>query len=231
LIPPVPLLLELGELLPELDPAGPQSFIAFCEPLVWPPLVLAPGLVDEPLALGLLEPELEPVVDLLVLPLELVEPDRLFIAVELPGAQSVRLLFAGPLFPVLVLAPGVVLVEPPVLLVCASAAVPSDRARIDAAVRTRRFIRCPPCGSEASFGRCLEEKPPGTMARSGLAAKSPDTGRCATPRRSGKEKGPHRDAAQVQGGKARRTCNAHRRTGLAPQEKNRPDFLNKWLTR
>jgi len=34
LIPLVPLLLELGELMPELDPPGPQSFIAVCEPLV-----------------------------------------------------------------------------------------------------------------------------------------------------------------------------------------------------
>ena len=158
MIPLVPLLLELGELMPELDPPGPQSFVAVCEPLVWPPLVLAPGLVDEPLALGLLEPELEPVVDLLVLPLELVEPDGLFVAVELPGPQSVRLLFVAPLFPVLVLAPGLVPVEPPVLPVCASAAVPSDRARIDAAVRARRFIRCPPCGNEASLGTLLGGK-------------------------------------------------------------------------
>jgi hypothetical protein len=158
LIPLVPLLLELGELLPEVDP---QSFIAVCDPVL--PLELAPGLVDEPLALGLLE--LEPV----VLPLELVEPDGLFIAEELPGPQSVRLLFIAPLFPVLVL--GLVLVEPPVLLVCASAAVPSDRARIDAAVRTRRFIRCPPCTSEASPGT-LPGKLPAAAARSGLAAES-----------------------------------------------------------
>jgi hypothetical protein len=146
LIPLVPLLLELGELLPDVEPPGPQSFIAVFDP----PLELAPGLVDEPLALGLLEPELEPVVEPLVLPLELVEPDGLFIAEEPPGPQS--LLFIAPPVPVPLLAPGLVLVEPPVLLVCASAAVLSDRARIDAAVRTRRFIRCPPCGSEASPG-------------------------------------------------------------------------------
>jgi hypothetical protein len=147
LIPLVPLLLELGELLPDVEPAGPQSFIAVCDPLV--SLELAPGLVDDPLALGLLEPELEPVVEPLVLPLELVEPDGLF-AKELPGPQSV--LFIAPLVPVLLLVPGLVLVEPRVPLVCTSAAVPSDRARIDAAIRTRRFIRCPPCASEASPG-------------------------------------------------------------------------------
>jgi hypothetical protein len=226
LIPLVPLLLELGELLPDLEPAGPQSFIAVCDPLV--PLELAPGLVDDPLALGLLEPELEPVVEPLVPPLELVEPDGLFIAEELPGQQSV--LFIAPPVPVLVLAPGLVLVEPPVLLVCASAAVPSDRARIDAAARTRRFIRCPPCASEASPGTLPEEKPPacGDPFRSSRKVARYWTAR--HPHRSGKEKGPHRNAAQVQGGKARRTCNAHRRTGLAPHEKNRPEFLNKWLT-
>ena len=125
MIPLVPLL-ELGELLPEVAP-GPQSFIAVCDLLV-------------PLALGLLEVELEPAVEPVVLPLELVEPDGLFIAEELPGAQSVRLLFIAPLVPLLLLAPGLVLVEP-VLLVCAIAAVPSESARIDAAVRTRRFIR------------------------------------------------------------------------------------------
>jgi hypothetical protein len=156
LIPLVPVLLELGELLPEVDPLGPQSFIAVCDPVL--PLELAPGLL-----------ELEPVVEPLVVPLELVEPDGLFIAEELPGPQSVRLLFIAPLFPVLVL--GLVLVEPPVLPVCASAAVPSDRARIDAAVRTRRFIRCPPCTSEASPGT-LPGKPPAAAARSGLAAES-----------------------------------------------------------
>ena len=222
----VPLLLELGELLPDAEPPGPQSFIAVFDPLV--PLELAPGLVVEPLALGLLEPELEPVVEPLVPPLELVEPDGLFVAEELSGPQSV--LFIAPLVPVLLLAPGLVLVEPPVLLVCASAAVPSDRARIDAAVRTRRFIRYPPCASEASPGTL----PGGKTAACGgpfrSSRKVAHFWMTRHPCRSGKEKGPHRNAAQVQGGKARRTCNAHRRTGLAPHEKNRPEFLNKWLT-
>ena len=185
MIPLVPPLLELGELLPDVAP-GPQSFIAVCEPLVLLPLEFALGLVDEPLALGLLEPELEPAVEPVVLPLELVEPEGLFIAVELPGPQSVRPLFSAPLVPVLLLAPGLVLVEPPVL-VCASAAVPSDRARIDAAVRTRRFIRYPPCISEASLGTLPGGKLPGAATRSGLAAKSPNTERRTT-RTSGQRK-------------------------------------------
>lgn len=133
-MPLVPLLLELGALLPDVEAPGPQSFIAVCDP----PLALAPGPVDEPLRLEL-EPEVEPVVALLP---ELVEPEGPFIAVELPGPQSVRLFFIAPLVPLLVL--GLVPVEPPVLLVCASAAVPSESARIDAAVRTRRFIGGPP---------------------------------------------------------------------------------------
>ncbi len=216
MIPLVPL--PLGELLPDVAPLVPQSFIAVCDPPAAP--VLVPGLVDEPLALGL------PEVELVLLPLELVEPDGIFVAVELPGPQSVRLLFIAPLVPLLVL--GLVLVAPPLLLVCASAAVPSESARIDAAVRTRRFIGDPPCASEASPGT-LPEKPPAATPRSGLAAKSRSAGQRTTSI-SPKEKGPHRNAAQVQGGKARRTCNALRRTGLAPQEKNRPEFLNKWLT-
>lgn len=144
LIPLVPLL--VGELLPDVAPLVPQSFIAVCDPPVAP--VLVPGLVDEPLALGL--PEVEPV----LLPLELVEPDGIFVAVELPGPQSVRLLFIAPLVPLLVL--GLVLVAPPLLLVCASAAVPSESARIDAAVRTRRFIGDPPVQARRLLGRCLK---------------------------------------------------------------------------
>jgi hypothetical protein len=160
LIPLVPLLLELGEVLPD-EASGPQSVIAVCDLLV--PLVLAPGLVDEPLALGLLEVEAEPAVEPVVLSLELVEPDGLFIAEELPGPQSVRSLFIAPLVPVLLLAPGLVLVEP-VLLVCAIAAVPSESARIDAAVRTRRFIRSSSLSSETSPGTLPEEKPMGAAA-------------------------------------------------------------------
>lgn len=214
LIPLVPLL--VGELLPDVAPLVPQSFIAVCDPPVAP--VLVPGLVDEPLALGL--PEVEPV----LLPLELVEPDGIFVAVELPGPQSVRLLFIAPLVPLLVL--GLVLVAPPLLLVCASAAVPSESARIDAAVRTRRFIGDPPVQARRLLGRCLKNHrlrhhvPVSPQSRAMLDSAPP----------APKEKGPHRNAAQVQGGKARRTCNALRRTGLAPQEKNRPEFLNKWLT-
>lgn len=65
-MPLVPLLLELGALLPDVEAPGPQSFIAVCDP----PLELARGLVDEPLRLEF-EPEVEPVVVLLP---ELVEP-------------------------------------------------------------------------------------------------------------------------------------------------------------
>lgn len=55
---------------------------------------------------------------------------------ELPGPQSV----AWPM--VLELVPGLAVLAPPVvLLVCAMAAVPSVRAKMDAAVTIRRFIR------------------------------------------------------------------------------------------
>ncbi len=185
MIPLVPLLLELGELLPDVA-SGPQSVIAVCELLV--PLVLAPGLVDEPLALGLLEVEAEPAVEPVVLPLELVEPDGLFIAEELPGPQSVRLLFIAPLVPVLLLAPGLALVEP-VLLVCAIATVPSESARIDAAVRTRRFIRSSSLYKRDVPWDAASRKTHGCGRRSGLAAKSRNAGRRATRARCEKKKG------------------------------------------
>ena len=155
----------LGDEVPE-EVLGPQSFIAVVLLLLPAPLgsfeaelllesfeaePLALGLLVEPvLALGLLLPELEPV---------------LFEAV-LPGGQSV--LFADmppevePLVPDLSLlvldlslAPA-----PVVVLVCAIAAVPRLKAMIDAAVRRRRFIRYPPLNeaprqAESRPGRCF----------------------------------------------------------------------------
>jgi hypothetical protein len=127
----------LGELLPDELP-GPQSFIAVV------PLLLVP------VPLLLLE------LGLLVVPL-LLEPGLLAAAL-LPGGQSLLDMpreapdapeVAPALFPVEVpLVPALVpdlLSAPVVVLVCAIAAVPTVSARIEAAVRRRRFIRCPPC--------------------------------------------------------------------------------------
>jgi hypothetical protein len=113
------------ELLPE-EPLGPQSLIAVV-PLL--PLELALPLALEP---GLL------------------------VAAELPGPQSLLdMPLDGPdielLVPVLV--PDFPLVPPVVLLVCAIAAVPSVSAMIDAAVRRRRFIRCPSFKGGVPFRR------------------------------------------------------------------------------
>src|SRR5581483_853749 len=126
--------------------SGPQSVIAVCELLV--PLVLAPGLVDEPLALGLLEVEAEPAVEPVVL----------------------------------------ALVEP-VLLFCAIAAVPSESARIDAAARTRRFIRSSSLYKRDVPWDAASRKTHGCGRRSGLAAKSRNAGRRATRARCEKKKG------------------------------------------
>jgi hypothetical protein len=125
------------ELLPE-EPLGPQSFIAVV-PLLPLPLELALPL---PLA-----PEL---------PLPLALEPGLLVSAELPGPQSLLdVPLDGPdielLVPVLV--PDFPLVPPVVLLVCAIAAVPSVSAMIDAAVRRRRFIRCPSFKGGVPFRR------------------------------------------------------------------------------
>jgi hypothetical protein len=124
---------ELPELLPDEAP-GPQSFIALELLLPLAPLVLELGLDVVPLA-----PELEPGL-LAALP---------------PGAQSVLDMpreapDVEPLVPALV--PDLPPVVPVVLLVCAIAAVPRVSAMIEAAVRRRRVIRCPPLKSGAPQG-------------------------------------------------------------------------------
>ena len=99
---------------------------------------------------------------LVVVPLELA-PGLLDAEALLPGGQSLldrpreAPEVAPALLPVVVpLVPALVpdlLPAPVVLLVCAIAAVPSVRARIDAAVRRRRFIRSPPCEKRRPAGR------------------------------------------------------------------------------
>ncbi|HEX7969860.1 MAG TPA: hypothetical protein VF502_16670 [Stellaceae bacterium] len=143
------------ELLPEELP-GPQSLIAVVPllPLALEPfeaeLLLEPGLLVEPAppALGLLVPELEPM---------------LFEAELPPGPQSVLLddmpPDVEPLVPAVVPDLPLLVPAPVVVLVCAIAAVPRVNAMIDAAVRRRRFIRCPPLNeaprqAESPRGRC-----------------------------------------------------------------------------
>ncbi|HKW55253.1 MAG TPA: hypothetical protein VJO12_16290 [Stellaceae bacterium] len=202
----------LGELLPDELP-GPQSFIAVVPLLLLSamPLVLELGLLVEP-APALLEP-------------------GLLAAALLPGGQSLLDMLCEvpdvePLVPALV--PDLPPVAPVVLLVCAIAALPSVSAMIEAAVRRRRFIRCPPCECCAPPGgrpwrrlianRGLRRRVP-IYPESGLLVLrtprrwAPALGPAGPRARKGKEKGPHRSAAQVQGGKARRTCSALRRTG------------------
>ena len=130
--------LECGaELLPD-ELSGPQSFSAVVPLLLAPLPVVELGLVV--LALGLV-----------VLP-ELLEPGLLAAAL-LPGGQSlVDMLPEVPdiVPPVAVLLSDLPLVAPvepvaPVVpVVCAIAAVARVSAVIDAAVRRRRFIPCPP---------------------------------------------------------------------------------------
>lgn len=120
-------------LLPELELFGPQSVIADLEPVLEPalePVLLSADPVD--LLLGLVLPE--PLVVPFVLLDPFVERDAM-----LPGPQSVLLL---PI--VLVLGELGLVVSAPLVLVCASAAVPSVNAMIDAAVRTSRCILFPP---------------------------------------------------------------------------------------
>ncbi len=109
-----------GTLVPDALP-GAQSFIALGELLLIPPL-LVPLLAP-------LDPVLEPI------PPEL----ELWAADEPPGPQSV--LREVPLIEPEVVPVPVAPVLGLVWLVCAIAAVPNVKARIDAAVRRRRFIR------------------------------------------------------------------------------------------
>jgi hypothetical protein len=130
------------ELLPdELS----QSFIAVLSLLLLMPLLLLEfGLLVVPLlAPGLLEAEV-----LLPGGQSLLDMPR-----EVPAVPEV----APALLPVVVpLVPALVpdlLSAPVVVLVCAIAAVPTVSARIEAAVRRRRFIRCPPCEKRRPAGQ------------------------------------------------------------------------------
>jgi hypothetical protein len=140
-----------AELLPdELS----QSFIAALSLLLLMPLLLLElGLLVVPLlAPGLLEAEaLSPGGQ------SLLDRPR-----EVPAAPEVApalLPVDVPLVPALV--PDLLSVAPLVLLVCAIAAVPRVSARIEAAVRRRRFIRCPPCEKRRPAG----QKAPGALDR------------------------------------------------------------------
>ena len=149
--------LECGAALLPDELAGPQSFIAVVLLLSLLSVALAPLLLE----LGLVVP-LAPA---------LLEPGLLAAELLLPGAQSLLDMLPDvpdevpdvvPLVPALVpevvpLVPALVsdlpVAPPVVLLVCAMAAVPRVSAMIEAAVRRRRFIRCPPCEKSRSAGR------------------------------------------------------------------------------
>jgi hypothetical protein len=128
-------------------------------PFIVPPL--APGDVVELCGAELLPDELsQPIAVfslLLLMPLLLLVPlpaPGLFSAelLLLPGGQSLDMLREAP--DVEPLVPALVPDLPPVvLLVCAIAAVPRVSATIDAAVRRRRFIRCPPIEKRRPAGR------------------------------------------------------------------------------
>jgi len=130
--------------VPWLEPPGPQSVIAERVP-VEPVLPTAPFVSDEPLAVELPDPAVVPL-----------GPD--FDAM-LPGPQSVLLLpkvleLGG--FGLALLAP---------VLVCASAAVPSVKAAIEAAVRSSRCILVSSCwkyckNAPCPLGRSWETAPP-----------------------------------------------------------------------
>lgn len=134
-----------AELLPD-DVS--QSFIAdFSLLLLMPLLLLELGLLVVPLlAPGLFEAEVLPPggQSLLDMPREVP---------AVPEVAPALLPVDVPLVPALV--PDLLL-PPVVLLVCAIAAVPMVNARIEAAVRRRRFIRCPPFEKAAS---CRMEGP------------------------------------------------------------------------
>jgi hypothetical protein len=138
-----------AELLPdELS----QSFIAALSLLLLMPLLLLElGLLVVPLlAPGLLESEA-----LLPGGQSLLDRPR---EVPAPEVEPALLPVVVPLVPALV--PDL-LPAPVVLLVCAIAAVPRVSARIEAAVRRRRFIRCPPCEKRRPAG----QKAPGALDR------------------------------------------------------------------
>jgi hypothetical protein len=131
------------------------AYLVELGPFIVPPL--APGdvlelggaeLVPDELSQPIAVFSLLPLIPLLLLLVPLLVPGVL--AAELPGGQSLDMLREAPeVAPALLpLVPALVpdlLPVPVVLLVCAIAAVPTVSARIEAAVRRRRVIRCPPC--------------------------------------------------------------------------------------
>jgi hypothetical protein len=134
-------------------------------PPVAPPDVVPEVPLREPVLPGELVPDEAPgpqsfIVDLgllllslLVLPLLL---DPVLFEAEPPGPQSILLApDIEPAVPALV--PDFPLVPVlPVPLVCAMAAVPRVSARIEAAVRRRRFIRFPPLRSDVLRARARD---------------------------------------------------------------------------
>jgi hypothetical protein len=193
LVPLVPVLVDPVPLpLIPLEPEAPGGqFVAEL-------LLLLPVLPLEALPLGgqlRLEPELplvprlEPELPVAELPepSELDEP-LLLLSVELPPVLPVPIVLEPPVVPV------------PLLLVCASAAVPSDNARTETAVKSRRFIGCPPrYGERRPLGRLLltvarrARSPMSSWSRSGAPARSRlatcSFGRKKGPRRGGPSSG------------------------------------------
>lgn len=169
-----PLIVPPGEVAPgEVVPLAPGDVVELCGAVLLPDELSQSFIADLPLLLLMPVPLLLVVPLLLLVPL-LLAPGLLAAELLLPGGQSlldrpreapdvpdvapVLLPVVVPLVPALV--PGL-LPAPVVLLVCAIAAVPSVSATIEAAVRRRRFIRCPPCECGAPAGR----KAPGGASR------------------------------------------------------------------
>ena len=149
-----------------------RTYLVELGPFIVPPL--APGDVLELCGSELLPDELsQPIAVfslLLLIPLlllvPLLAPGLLAAELLLPGGQSLfdrlrdvpevspalwPVVMPLPLVPALV--PDLPLVVSVVLLVCAIAAVPRVSTMIEAAVRRRRFIRCPPFEKRRPAGR------------------------------------------------------------------------------
>jgi hypothetical protein len=154
-----PLIVPPGEVAPgEVVPLAPGDVVELCGAVLLPDELSQSFIADLPLLL--LMPVLLLLVPLLLAPgllaAELLLPggqsllDRPREAPDVPDVAPVLLPVVVPLVPALV--PDL-LPAPVVLLVCAIAAVPRVSATIEAAVRRRRFIRCPPCECGAPAGR------------------------------------------------------------------------------
>ena len=136
-------LVELGSFVP---PLAPGDVLELCG------AELLPDELSQPIAVFSLL-LLMPLLLLLLVPL--LAPGLFSAELLLPGGQSLDMLREAPdvepLVPALV--PDLPPVVPVVLLVCAIAAVPRVSAMIEAAVRRRRFIRCPPFEKRRPAGR------------------------------------------------------------------------------